>query len=422
MPITITSEGYTNIGRRFRAFIGRNPPSKPANPPHTPTFYPPTPQSALLMNGLPIEILQVMFESFVTAGGHLEVLYRVSQRWRDAALGYPKLWSYIHISRDAWGRQSSTNSLATRVEKAILESQGNNLHVTIDSRTWGKLPDRPFTLALQECSGEESTEMWRWETLTLDLGDLVPTQSLRYFMPQLRELTYRTTHVRDFSSCFPYTAVLSTLRLKGDYSTTWPATIHKSVRHLHIECNESSMVWNALQQFTSIRSLFLMEMPDLKHVSKNETICLSKLRELRVAFPEHGFPSFNSFLQLPSLTNLTLYTTNRASLLRDQATEVSASFTAVLPKLEGLTIMHMGCSSAGALREILCSAAQLNSLVLNRCGRWEENQGVEGDAIPSNPRLSETFYHVLEDPLLCPRLVRCVIENAERPNLVTLRK
>ena len=415
MPNTIIPEGYKGVIGRFRAFTARNPPSKSVINRYTP-------QSDPLVDRLPIEILQLMFEFFVADGGHLGILCRVSKRWRDAIAGYSRLWSYIHISRDAWGLQRAENSLATRVRKSVLESEGNNLHVTIDTRTWGTLPERPFNLALEQCAGEESTEMWRWETLKLDLGDWVPTKYLRYFMPQLRELTYRTTRSYDLSSCFPDTAALSTLRLSGGCSTTWPATIRSSVQYLHIESNHNSTLWYMLQQFTSIYSLFLMEMPDLKDVSKNETICLSQLRELCVAFPEHGFPTFHAFLQLPSLTNLTLYTTKRMSLCRDQATEVSASFAGILPQLEELSITHMGCSSANALRKTLYPATHLKTLALNRCGRWEKNRGVEGDTIPSNPRLGETFYYVLEDSLLCPRLMRCVIEGVERPNLVTLRE
>ena len=165
-----------------------------------------------------------------------------------------------------------------------------------------------------------------------------------------------------------------------------------------------------------------MATADLKHAFRNETICLSKLRELRVALPEHGLPPFHKLLQLPSLTDLTLYKINRMSLLRDHAKEVSASFAGILPNLEKLTIIHMGCSSADALRETLCSAARLKTLVLNGCGRWEEYQDIDGGARTSYPRLRETFYNVLEDPSVCPGLVHCVIEGVERPNLVTLRE
>jgi hypothetical protein len=398
----------------FCVFIGQNPPRKSP-------IYRYTPPSESLMDHLPVEILQLTFEFFVADGGHLEDLYLVSKRWRDAAVGYSKLWSYIHISREAWRLQYSETSLATRVRNAVIESEGNHLHVTINTRTWGGLPERPFTLALQECGGEESTEMWRWETLNLDLGDWVPASCLRYFMPQLRELTYRATRVHNLSTCFRYTAALTTLHLNGDCSTTWPATIRGSVQHLHINSNASSALWHTLQQFTSISSLFLIEMADLKHVSKNETICLSKLRELCVAFPEYGFPFFQTFLQLPSLTDLTLYTANKISLLRDHAKDVSASFAGILHKLEKLTITHMGCSSADTLREILYPAAHLKVLVLNGCGRWE-NQDKDSDARLSYPHLRETFYHVLDDPLLCPMLVRCFIEGVERHNLVTLRE
>lgn len=400
---------------RLRAFTRRSPRRHSVTLPYTP-------QGDPLMYRLPIEILQLMFEFFVADGGPLDVLCLVSRRWRDATAGYSKLWTYIHISRDGRGLQLTEKSLATRVRKAVLESEGKNLHVTIDTRTWGTLSERELNLALEECAGEESTEMWRWETLKLDLGDWVPTKYLRYVMPQLRGLTYQTTHKHDLSSCFPYTAVLSTLRLNGPCSTTWPATIRNSVQYLQIESNQSSTLWCMLRQFTSITSLSLTEMADLKHVSKKKTICLSQLRELRVAFPEDGFPSFHAFLQLPSLTDLTLYTTKRKSLLRDQAKEVSATFAEILPQLEKLTITQMGCPSAGALRQTLSSAAYLKTLALVGCGRWEKNQSAEVDAIPSYSRLGETFYYVLEDPMLCPKLERCVIEGVERRNLVTLRE
>lgn len=411
MSTTILSEAYKVVMCGFRTFNGRS------HPKHT-AVYSYTPQSEPLVGRLPIEILQSIFESFVANGGHLEVLYLVSNRWRAAALGYPKLWSYINVS---WDQRTRANSLATRVRRSVIESEGSNLHVTIDTRTWGFLPERLFNLALEECVGEEGAEMWRWETLRLDLGDWAPEKYLRNFMPQLRELTYRTTYARDLSNCFRYTAALSTLRLNGDCSTTWPATIRGSVQYLHIESNESSTVWHILHQFTSITSLFLTEMADLKHVSDNETICLSELRELRVAFPEYGFPSFHAFLQLPSLTDLTLYTTNRMNVLRDHAKEVSASFAGILPQLEKLTIMYMGCSSAEVLRETLCSAIHLEILDLTGCGKWE-SRDAEGGATPSYPQLGETFYHVLEDPLLCPRLNRCVIDGVERPNFVNPRK
>ena len=355
------------------------------------------------MDRLPIEILQSMFEFFVANGGHLEVLCLVSRRWRDATAGYSKLWTYIHISRDGRGLQLTEHSLAARVRRAVLESEGKNLHVTIDTRTWGTLPERAFNLALEECAGEESTEMWRWETLKLDLGDWVPTKYLRYFMPQLRELTFRATGNHDLSSCFPYTAVLNTLRLNGPCSTTWPMSIRNSVQYLHIDSNQSKTLWYMLQQFTSICSLFLVEMAEAD-LHKQKVICLSQLRELRVAFPEHEFPSFHALLQLPSLTDLTLYTTKRNSLLRDQAKEISSSFAGILPQLEKLTITHMGCSSADALRQMLSPAAQLKALTLNGCGRWEKNQDIGGDAAPSYPQLSETFYYILDDPMLCPSL------------------
>jgi len=373
------------------------------------------------MDRLPIEILQSMFEFFVANGGHLEVLCLVSRRWRDATAGYSKLWTYIHISRDGRGLQLTEHSLAARVRRAVLESEGKNLHVTIDTRTWGTLPERAFNLALEECAGEESTEMWRWETLKLDLGDWVPTKYLRYFMPQLRELTFRATGDHDLSSCFPYTAVLSTLRLNGPCSTTWPMSIRNSVQYLHIDSNQSKTLWYMLQQFTSICSLFLAEMAEAD-LHKQKAICLSQLRELRVAFPEHEFPSFHALMQLPSLTDLTLYTTKRDSLLRDQAKEISSSFAGILPQLEKLTITHMGCSSADALRQMLSPATQLKALTLNGCGRWEKNQDIGGDAAPSYPRLNETFYYILDDPMLCPRLERCMIEGIERRDLVTLRE
>lgn len=415
MSTTITPEGHEGLIRKLRAFTPR---SRPGNA----IIRRYKPQGDPLMDRLPIEILQSMFEFFVAEGGHVEVLCLVSRRWRDAVAGYSKLWTYIHISRDKRGLRLTENSLAARVRRAVLESEGKNLHVTIDTRTWGTLPERALNLALEECAGEESTEMWRWETLKLNLGDWIPTKYLRYFMPQLRELTYQTTGNHDLSSCFPYTAVLSTLRLKGSCSTTWPLTIRNSVQYLHVESNQSSTLWWTLQQFTSIYSLFLTEMADLKHASKKKTLCLSQLRELRVAFPEHEFPSFCAFLQLPSLTDLTLYTTKRKGLLRDQAKEISASFAEILPQLEGLTITHMGCSSADALRQILYSAAHLKALALTGCGRWEKNGVGKSDADPSYSRLNETFYYVLEDPMLCPRLERCMIEGIERRDLVTLRE
>jgi hypothetical protein len=376
------------------------------------------------MDRLPIEILQSMFEFFVADGGHLEVLCLVSRRWRDATAGYTKLWTYIHISRDDRGLQWTDHSLAARVRRAVLESEGKNLHVTIDTRTWGTLPERAFNLALEECAGEESTEMWRWETLKLDLGDWVPTKYLRYFMPQLRELTYRATGDHDLSSCFPYTAVLSTLRLTGPCTTTWPLSIRNSVQYLHIESNEGSTLYSMLQQFTSICSFSLTGLgdADLKYLSKLNSIRLPQLRELRVAFPEFQFPSFHAFLQLPALTDLTLYTTNRIGLLKDQAEKISASFAGILPRLEKLTITDMGCPSADALRQVLYPAANLKTLVLNGCGRWEMRQDEKDVIAPSSPRPSETFYYVLEDPMLCPMLERCVIDSIERRDIVTLRE
>lgn len=411
MPTTMISEAYKSAMHGLRTFTERQ----------SAVYRPSTPQSALLVGRLPIEILQSVFEFFVANGGQLEVLFLVSNRWRDAAVGYSKLRSYINISGDAWDRRSPEDSLAMRVRRAVIESEGSTLHVTIDGRSWGFLPERPFNLALEECAGEEGAEMWRWETLKLDLGQRVPRKYLRNFMPQLRELTYRTTDPHDFSDCFRYTGALRTLRLDGDFSTIWPASVRNSVQHLHIESNEGGAVWRILQQFTSISSLFLTEMADLKRVSNNEVICLSKLRELRVAFPEYEFPSFHASLRLPSLTDLTLYTAKRMHALRDNAKEVSVSFAAILPQLEKLTIVHMGCSSAEVLRETLHFAVHLEILDLNGCGRWK-CQDAGGGAIPSYPQLSETFYHVLEDPLLCPRLTHCVIDGVERPNLVSLRE
>src|SRR5258706_711653 len=400
MTTTVTPEGHEGLMYRLRAFTRRSPRRNSGILPYTP-------QGDPSMDRLPIEILQLLFEFFVADGGHLEVLCLVSRRWRDATAGYSKLWTYIHISRDGRGLQLTENSLAARVRKAVLESEGKNLHGTIDTRTWGTLPEREFNLALEECAADERTEMWRWETLKLDLGDSVPTKYLRYVMPQLRELTYQTTRNHDLSNFFPYTAVLSTLRVNGPCTTTWPATIRNSVQYLQIASNQSSTQWSMLRQFTSIYSLFLTEMADLKHVSKKKTIRLSQLRELRVAFPEDGFSSFHAFLQLPALTDSTLYTTKRKSLLSDQAKEVSATFAGILPQLEKLTITQMGCPSADALRQTLSSATHLKTLVLVGCGRWEKDRGVEGDAIPSYSRLSETFYCILEDSMLCPKLERC---------------
>ena len=117
-------------------------------------------------------------------------------------------------------------------------------------------------------------------------------------------------------------------------------------------------------------------------------------------FPEHGFPSLHAFLQLPSLADLTLYTTKKKSLALQRPSQGSFRNIRWDPPSAGEAYYY---PNGLLLRRYLASnpilAALLKRLVLVGCGRWEKNRCVEVDAIPSCPRPSETFYNLLEGPM-----------------------
>ena len=372
------------------------------------------------IEGLPIELLLCVLEQALDSENPPELFCLVSRRWYRSVVTCSSFWRYIRITLECYRGVDPTTGLVPSIRRHMIRSHGCGLDITIDYGT-GTPWDSQFWDAVLECAGLNGERMRRWSTLKVNATHNTPSQIFHVFehpTPALRELSFCVSQGLDMTPLFPHAPLLRVLHVPSTMgSITWPPTFQQLVSTLHINDSHHG-ISDLLRRFPSIRILHLGSTVFVRGLGQGETIELLQLRELHASVPD--FPCPLPSLYLPFLTHLTLISRPRRCLNPYVVIDTCQSYEAILARIENLTILRMGCSTANDLVLLLAHAPNVRMLEIQACGRWVDKD--ETGQWLREPVLVEEFYDVLKSKELCPQLLHCRLNGMDRSDLVELRK
>jgi hypothetical protein len=376
------------------------------------------------IDGLPTELLLCILELVLSRESPPELFCLVSRRWYQSVVACATFWRYIDITLECYRRVDPATGLVPSIQRHMTRSHACGLAVTIDygsgcpPRPW----DSQFWDAVVECAGLNGGGMRRWSTLEFNDTYNTPLQILSVFQhptPALRELSICVTNGLDMTHLFPHAPLLRVLRVPSTMGTiAWPPTFRRLVSTLHVNNSQSCSISVLLRNVPSIQSLHLGSTVFPRGAGQGETIELLQLRELHASVPD--FPCFLPPLYLPCLTHLTLTCRPRRCLNPFVVADTCESYASILARVENLTILRMGCSTADDLIQLLAHSPRVLTLEMQACGRWVGKD--DSGRWLREPVLVEEFYSVLEMKELCPLLSHCRLNGVDRSDLVELRR
>jgi len=371
---------------------------------------------------LPTELLLCVLELVIDRENTPELLCLVSRRWYRSIVTCAPFWRFIDITLECYRRVEPATGLVPSIRRHIARSHACGLEVTIDYGTEWEWKSQ-FRSAVLECAGTNGERMSCWSTLKLNATDRTPLRVIDVFQhptPALRELSICASNGLDMTLLFSHVPLLRVLHVPGILGTiTWPPAFRRLVSTLHVNDSQYHDISNLLHSVPFIRTLHLGRNVLMRGEGARDPIELLHLRELHAIVP----PIFHCdllVLYLPCLTHLTLTCHPPRCLSRYAVADTCESYGAILERVENLTILRMGCSTAGDLVQLLTHALNVRVLEIQACGRWvrEDDTG----RLLKQPVLVEEFYDVLESRELCPRLSHCRINGVDRLDLVELRR
>ena len=369
---------------------------------------------------LPTELLLCILELVIGRESPPERFCLVSRRWYQSVVTCASFWRYIDITLECYRRVNPATGLVPSIRRHVIKSYPCRLDVTIDYGT-GRRWHNQFSGAVRECAGLNGEGVRRWSTLKFNATHNTPSQILDFFQhptPALRELSICATMGLDMAPLFPNAPLLRVLHVPSmQHTITWPPAFRRLVSTLHVNNSQSSGFSDLLRNFPSIRSLHLGSTVFMTGAGQTETIDLLQLRELHASVPD--FPFRLPSLYLPCMTHLTLTCRPRRCLNPYVVTDICESYASILAKIENLTILRLGCSTADDLVRLLSHSPHVRTLEMQACGRWVDK---DDSRWLREPVLVEEFYSVLESKELCPQLSHCSLNGVDRSDLVELRK
>ena len=377
------------------------------------------------IEGLPTELLLSILELAISRENPPELFCIVSRRWYRSVVTCATFWRYIDITLECYLRMDRAMGLVPSVRRHMIRSRTCELNVTIDYGS-GCPWDSQFWDAVVECAGLNGGGMRRWSTLKLMYTNNIPFETIekilgvfQYPTPQLRELSICVSRGLDMTHLFPHAPLLRVLRVPSATGTiTWPPTFRRLVSTLYVNNSQSFDTSDLLRNVPSIQSLHLGSTVFTRSTDQGETIELLQLRELHASVPD--FPCVLPSMYLPCLTHLTLTCRPRRCPNPFVVPDTCETYGPILARIENLTILRMGCSTADDLIQLLAHSPRVLTLEMQACGRWvgEDDLG----RWLRDPVLVEEFYSVLEMKELCPLLSHCRLNGVDRSDLVELRR
>jgi len=373
---------------------------------------------------LPTELLLSILELALSRESPPELFCLVSRRWYRSVVTCATFWRSIDITFERYRRMDRATGLVPSVRRHMIRSHTCGLDVTIDYGS-GWPWESQFCDAVLECAGLNGGGIRRWNTLKLMFTNNVPLKTVekirsvfQYPTPHLRELSISVSRGLDMTHLFPHAPLLRVLRVLSAIGTiTLPHTF-RLVSTLYVDNTYIFGISDLLRNVPSIRSLHLGSNVFPRRAGQRETIELLQLREVHASAPD--FPCVLPSLYLPCLTHLTLTCRPSRCINPFVASDTCGSYAPILAKIENLTILRMGCSTADDLIQLLAHSPRVQTLEMQACGRWvgEDDSG----RWLREPVLVEEFYSVLEMKELCPLLSHCRLNGIDRSDLVELRR
>jgi len=376
------------------------------------------------IEGLPTELLLSILELAISRESPPELFCLVSRRWYRSVVTCATFWRYIDITHECYLRMDRATGLVPSIRRHMIRSDACGLDVTIDYGS-GDPWARQFGDAVLECAGLDGGGIRRWSTLKFNYTYYIPFGAFakifdvfQYPTPQLRELSISVNKGLDMTHLFPHAPLLRVLRVPiAVEPITLPHTF-RLVSTLYLDDTHTFDISDLLRNVPSIRSLHLGSFVSTRIADQEETIELLQLRELHASVPH--YPCFLPSLYLPCLTHLTLTCRTRRCPLPFAVTHTCESYGPILARIENLTILRMGCSTADDLIQLLAHSPRVLALEMQACGRWVGKDDL-GRWL-EEPVLVEEFYSVLEMKELCPLLSYCRLNGVDRSDLVELRR
>jgi len=367
------------------------------------------------IDGLPTELLLCVLELVIDSETPPELFCLVSRRWYRSVVTCAPFWRCIDITLECYWRADPATGLVSSIRRHMARSQAYGLDVTIDYGA-GYYWYSQFWDAVIECAGLNGERMSRWSTLKFNSTNSTSLQVIEVFKrptPALRELSICAYKGLDMTLLFPHVPLLRVLHvpsLKG--TITWPLAFRRLVSTLYVNNSRYHSISDLLRNVPFIQTLYLGSTAFMSGEGDREPIELLHLRELHASVPQ-DYGCHLPVLYLPCLTHLTLTCPPLRCLSRYAIADTCESYGEILERIEKLTILRMGCSTAGDLVQLLTHALNVRVLEIQACGRWVDTG--------RQPVLLEEFYNVLESRELCPRLSHCRIKGVDRSDLVELR-
>ena len=372
---------------------------------------------------LPTELLLCVLELVLDSENPPELFCLVSRRWYRSVVTCAPFWRCIDITVECYRRVDPATGLVPNIRRHLARSDAYGLDVTIDygaACAWDW--DSQFWDAVLECVGLNGEGMSRWSTLKFNATQNTPLRIIDVFQhptPALRELSICVGKEIDMTLLFPHAPLLRVLHVPSIMGTiTWPLAFRRLVSTLHVNDSQYHGISNLIHSVPSIRTLHLGSTVFTGYAGLGDSIELLHLRELHASVPD--FPLHLPVLYFPCLTHLTLTCQPLRCLNHNVTPDTCDSYGAILNRIENLTILRMGCSTAGDLVQLLTHALNVRVLGIQACGRWVGKD--DTGRWLKQPVLVEEFYNALESRELCPRLSHCRINGVDRLDLVELRR
>ncbi|KAK0245268.1 hypothetical protein EDD85DRAFT_783217 [Armillaria nabsnona] len=294
------------------------------------------------IRGLPAEILSHIFlqtiefpiEATQTGARRLWWKFRsahnapwsiavVSRRWRQVALDFPQLWSYVNILIRDETFTEGAYGFAQRIGEHMLRSEKHKLSVCIANdpyrATSGKLP---LALATIICS---IANRIRDLHLFLPSSKFADLPSLQLSLPQLERLSLLCTNggddlditdlkIFDFSPKLHYIQVMDVPVVSPFFDLPWTQITQFRSEHTHSKLAQSSPTFNEVLDFLSVAINLeecFIECDNRAEILTRDPVACPKLHTLTIlgiyndSHYEPVFPLLEK-LTLPSLTALVI--------------------------------------------------------------------------------------------------------------------
>ncbi|CAL1716182.1 unnamed protein product [Somion occarium] len=163
----------------------------------------------------------------------------VSHRWREVALGTPKLWSFIHL-----GTRDRVEEFLARSSQALLHIRPWDVRRADDIRIWGENARRILPSVSVASLRLVLAQSSRIQTLSLALSNNVIERAFSVFSSSAEEF---------------YAPALETLKFTSTHGPSFPDILTKGIlpKLTHVELRGYNIPWHSAFLRTNLRSLII---------------------------------------------------------------------------------------------------------------------------------------------------------------------